>query len=121
MVADRNTLNPRERPRVIPGITERVKTGCGDIYVTVNHDEQGPCEVITSLGKGGDCTLAQLEAIGRLISISLRAGVSYEAIIKTLRGIRCPSIAWEEGKAILSCADAIGSVLEHHLVSETEK
>lgn len=121
MAADRDTLNPRQRPDVTKGITERVQTGCGYIYVTVNNDEQGPCEVIATLEKSGGCASAQLEAIGRLISISLRAGVSYEAMVKTLRGIRCPSIAWEDGHAILSCADAISSVLEHRLVSETAK
>jgi len=108
------TLTPRERSKVTSGVTERVTTGCGYIYVTVNSDEQGICEVFSSLGKAGGCASAQLEAICRLISLALRSGVDVASVVRQLRGIRCPSIAWEEGKAILSCADAIASVLEKH-------
>ena len=113
--AEGEALVPRKRPRTTAGLTERVSTGCGHIYVTVNKDERGICEVFSSLGKAGGCASAQLEAISRLISLSLRAGVDPVSIIKHLRGIRCPSIAWEEGHAILSCPDAIGSVLEKEL------
>jgi ribonucleoside-diphosphate reductase alpha chain len=56
--------------------------------------------------------MAQIEATSRLISQALRAGVDIDVIVRQLRGIRCPSIAWEDGKSVLSCADAIASVLE---------
>ena len=105
---------PRKRSKVTSGITERVTTGCGYIYVTVNSDEQGIFEVFSTLGKTGGCASAQLESISRLISLALRSGVEVASIVRQLRGIRCPSIAWEEGKSILSCADAIASVLEKH-------
>lgn len=110
--AEGEAIVPRRRARTTTGVTERVSTGCGHIYVTVNKDERGICEVFSSLGKAGGCASAQLEAISRLISLCLRSGVEPSAIVKHLRGIRCPSIAWEEGHAILSCPDAIGSVLE---------
>jgi len=105
---------PRKRAKITTGITERVTTGCGYIYVTVNSDERGICEVFSTLGKAGGCASAQLEAISRLISLALRSGIDVASIVRQLRGIRCPSIAWEEGKAVLSCADAIASVLEKH-------
>lgn len=106
---------PRQRPKVTQGITERVNTGCGYIYVTVNFDDQGICEVFSSLGKAGGCASAQLEATSRLISLALRSGIEVNSIAKQLRAIRCPSVSWEQGKLVLSCADAIASVLEKYI------
>jgi ribonucleoside-diphosphate reductase alpha chain len=114
-------LTPRKRAKITSGVTERVTTGCGYIYVTVNSDEHGICEVFTTLGKAGGCASAQLEATSRLISLTMRSGVDVASVVKQLRGIRCPSIAWEEGKSILSCADAIASVLEKQLSGEKPK
>lgn len=115
---EKGNLVPRVRPRLTQGLTERVSTGCGHIYVTVNSDEHGICEVFSSLGKAGGCASAQLEAICRLISLALRSGIDVSSIVKHLRGIRCPSIAWEKGHAVLSCPDAIGSVLEKQIAGE---
>jgi ribonucleoside-diphosphate reductase alpha chain len=112
---------PRKRSKITTGITERVTTGCGYIYVTVNSDERGICEVFSTLGKAGGCASAQLEATCRLISLALRSGVDVASVVRQLRGIRCPSIAWEEGKSILSCADAIASVLEKHISGDDNK
>ncbi len=112
-------LAPRKRPKVTTGVTERVNTGCGYIYVTVNFDSRGISEVFSTLGKAGGCAAAQLEAISRLTSLALRSGIDVDSIVKHLRGIRCPSIAWEQGHAILSCADAIASVLEKYISEKT--
>ncbi|MCK5242384.1 TSCPD domain-containing protein [bacterium] len=106
-------LEPRDRPEVVSGITEKIKTGCGNYYITMNHDEKGLFEVFTQMGKSGGCAAAQSEAIARLISLALRADVNPEAIIKNLRGLRCSSPAWSAGGMVLSCPDAVGLAMEN--------
>jgi ribonucleoside-diphosphate reductase alpha chain len=111
-------LTPRKRPTETKGTSTKVSTGCGSLYITVNYDDKGIFEVFSTLGKSGACATAQLEAICRLITLALRSGVDVASVVKQLRGIRCPSISWEGGKSVLSCADAIASVLEKHIGSE---
>ncbi|MEM4216929.1 MAG: vitamin B12-dependent ribonucleotide reductase [Candidatus Methanomethylicaceae archaeon] len=104
-------ITPRPRPDITEGTTSRVNTGCGKLYVTVNKDNYGVCEVFAHIGKAGGCAYAQTEALGRLVSLALRAGIAVEVIAKQLIGIRCPSPAWNNGASILSCADAVGKIL----------
>ncbi|NPA94695.1 MAG: vitamin B12-dependent ribonucleotide reductase [Thermodesulfobacteria bacterium] len=104
-------IAPRPRPRRTHGITERVRTGCGNLYVTINWDDDDFCEVFAQMGKAGGCAACQIEAETRLISLALRSGVSPKAIIKQLSGIRCPSPSWDEGKQVLSCPDGVAKVL----------
>ena len=119
--ADGAGLKMRKRPKRTTAFVEKVTTGCGDMYVTVASDDQGMCEVFVSLGKAGGCASAQLEGIGRLVSMALRSGVDPAEVVRMLKGIRCPSIAWEDGKSVLSCADAIASVLEKAISGSAAK
>ena len=105
-------LQPRARPYVTRGSTQRLETGCGHLYVTINEDDRGLCEVFTQMGKSGGCTASQAEAVGRLISLALRSGIEPEVIVKQLKGIRCPSPLWQPGGMVLSCSDAVAKALE---------
>ena len=107
-------ISPRPRPPVIIGTTTKIATGCGNLYITINEDEQGqPFEVFMHMGKAGGCAMSQLEAIGRLLSLALRSGIEISSIVEQLRGIRCPSPSWEKGGRIFSCSDAIARAIEH--------
>ncbi len=101
---------PRPRPAVTTGFTERVKIGCGNLYITVNYDENGICEVFTSTGKAGGCP-SQSEATARLVSVALRSGITVDEIYDQLKGIRCPSTIRQQGMSCTSCPDAIAKVV----------
>lgn len=104
-------MKPRKRPETTQGVTFKVATGCGSLYVTVNRDDIGICEVFAKMGKSGGCQSAYLDAIARVISASLRAGVASEDLTSMLRGISCPSPIYDNGRQTLSCPDAIAYVL----------
>jgi ribonucleoside-diphosphate reductase alpha chain len=111
----REVRAPRLRPEITSGMTQRLETGCGHLYVTINCDDLGPCEVFTQMGKVGGCASAQLEGIARLTSLALRASVKPESIIKQLKGIRCINPMLSKGKTISSCSDALAQSLETFL------
>lgn len=103
---------PRPRPDVVFGSTQRINTGCGSIYVTINSDETNePFELFTQIGKAGGCAASQTESIGRLVSLALRAGIDIDEIRGQLMGISCHQPAWEKGARISSCADAISKAM----------
>ncbi len=109
------TKKVRKRKRVVHGITSKVGTGCGQLYVTINEDEEGPLEVFARLGRSGGCAASQTEAIGRLISLAMRAGISVDEILEQLEGIRCPAPLWQPEGLVLSCPDAIAKAIKKHV------
>ncbi|MCF7858840.1 MAG: vitamin B12-dependent ribonucleotide reductase [Candidatus Cloacimonetes bacterium] len=118
--ANGHRVAPRERPEITTGLTQRIETGCGHLYITINSDEKGACEIFTQMGKVGGCASAQLEAIARLTSLLLRSNVKVSAIARQLKGIRCPSPMWNNGEIVTSCADSIAKSLETFLELDTD-
>jgi ribonucleoside-diphosphate reductase alpha chain len=117
----RERLVPRSRPTVTSGRTYKMVTGCGNLYVTINQDDKGLCEVFTHIGKAGGCAAAQSEAVSRMVSLALRSGVDVDSVIKQLGGIRCASPRISQDGTIMSCPDAIGKALSKHLGKEPPK
>ena len=115
-------LTPRQRPEIMQGMTYKVTTGYGNLYVTINEDEgSDPFEVFATIGKTGGFFAAKTEAVCRLVSLALRSGIKPEDIVDQIKGIRGPSPVWYNGGQILSLPDAIGQVLERHLKKEQPK
>ena len=81
------TPTPRGRPIITNGVTRRIRTGEGSLYITINEDQEGLCEVFTTIGKAGGNAAAQSEAISRLISLALRSGVNPTSVVRQLKGI----------------------------------
>lgn len=107
-------FSPRPRPEITTGFTEKMKIGCGNLYITVNYDDEGICEVFTNTGRAGGCP-SQSEATSRLVSIALRSGIDADSLIEQLKGIRCPSTIRQQGMMATSCPDAIARVISEVL------
>jgi len=101
-----------DRPETLFGFTTKIKTGYGHLYVTVTEYEGRPFEVFATIGKSGRSTTAKTEAIGRLVSLALRAGVTVDKIVDQLKGIGGEHPIFQDGGLVLSIPDAIARVLE---------
>ncbi len=116
-------IQPRKRPEIVQGLTYKIRTGYGNMYVTINNDEKGdPFEVFAHIGKTGGFFAAKAEAICRLVSLALRSGIEPKEIIDDLKGIRGPSPIWGTGGVmVLSMPDAIGQLLEKHINQKNQQ
>jgi ribonucleoside-diphosphate reductase alpha chain len=103
----------RSRPELLRGTTRRLETPLGTLYVTVTEDEKGqPFEVFMSLGKAGGALMADVEALGRLISLALRSGIPMKEIYRQLRGISSDRTIGLGANKVLSVPDAVGIAIE---------
>ncbi len=111
------TAKPREvkeRPESLTGFTQKIKTGYGNLYVTVNMMDGKPFEVFAQIGKSGHSTMADTEAICRLISLAMRTGIPVHKVVEQLKGIGGSSPVFGNGGLISSIPDAIAQVLHKH-------
>ncbi|WP_438267170.1 LAGLIDADG family homing endonuclease [Halorussus salilacus] len=112
----------RPRPDVLHGITQRIDTGYGKLYVNINEDDRGrPFELFANIGNSGGFTASFTESLAKTISTALRSGVDPEEIADELQGIRSPKVAWDKGEQINSIPDAIGTAMRRYLDGEVEK
>ena len=102
----------KERPETLNGFTTKIRTGYGHLYVTVTEYEGQPFEVFATIGKSGRSTTAKTEAIGRLVSLALRSGVTVDKIVNQLKGIGGEYPIFQNGGLVLSIPDAIAKLLE---------
>ncbi len=103
----------RSRPDLLKGATRRIESPLGTMYVTITEDDKGqPFEVFMSLGKAGGALMADVEAIGRLISLALRSGVPLLEIYRQLRGISSDRAVGLGPNKVMSVPDAIGIAIE---------
>ena len=110
------------RPDSLSGVTQRVETGYGKLYVTINEDENGrPFELFANIGHSGGYTNSFTEALAKVISTALRSGFDPEEIVDELHGTRSPKVAWDKGEQIQSIPDAIGTALRRYLDDEIDK
>jgi ribonucleoside-diphosphate reductase alpha chain len=118
-VKHQRRLHKRTRPQALHGTTRKMRSPLGELYVTVNEDEDGqPFEVFATLGKAGGAAMAHAEAIGRLISLALRSGIPIHDVINQLRGISCDRAVGLGPNKVLSMPDAIGQVLQLHMAEK---
>ena len=113
-------ITPMDRPQELLGITSRVRTGRGNLYVTVNMAGNKPFEIFTTHGKAGGNDAAMAEAVSRVASLCLRSGLDPKEVISQLRGIT-DIPAWDEGTLVRSVPDALATVLDKVISNETKE
>ncbi|WP_336325280.1 adenosylcobalamin-dependent ribonucleoside-diphosphate reductase [Halovenus sp. HT40] len=113
----------QSRPDVLHGITQRIDTGYGKLYVNINEDpkEDRPFELFANIGNSGGFTASFTEALAKTISTALRSGVDPNEIADELQGIRSPKVAWDKGEQIQSIPDAIGTAMRRYLDGDVER
>ena len=120
---ERDFAQKQSRPDVLHGITQRIDTGYGKLYVNINEDpkEDRPFELFANIGNSGGFTASFTESLAKTISTALRSGVDPREIADELQGIRSPKVAWDKGEQIQSIPDAIGTAMQRYLDGDVER
>jgi ribonucleoside-diphosphate reductase alpha chain len=106
---------------VLHGYTRNIKAPEGTANITVNSDEEGPLEVFVNVGRAGSDVAALAEALGRLISLSLRIPSPMpqeerlREMVSQLRGIGGSRSVGFGPEQVRSLPDAVGKALNEHL------
>lgn len=116
--AGRSVSSVRKRPDTVQGFTQKVQTGLGAMYLTVNEVDGAPFEVFATIGKSGRSITAKAEAIGRLVSLALRSGVSVRDVVAQIKGIGGEHPVFRGKGLLLSIPDAIAWVLEKRYLQD---
>jgi len=118
----RRYAEKKARPDQLHGVTQRIETGYGKLYVTINEDPQTsePFELFANTGHSGGFTNSFTDALAKTISIALRSGVDPEEVIDKLQGVRSPKVAWDKGEQINSIPDAFGTALRRYVDDEID-
>lgn len=121
-MVDTISVSKAPRPKVIGGLTVKVMTGCGPLYVQMNWCNGKLFEVFATLGKTGGCAISQSEALTRSVTMGLRHGVPLAEYIRQFSNIRCPSPhPFPKDEAVWSCADALAKTLAKYGTMSVEE
>jgi ribonucleoside-diphosphate reductase alpha chain len=110
-----------ERPVKVEGATYRIVTPLGSAFITVNQDPKGnPFEVFIAIGKAGSEVAAMAEALGRMISTTLRFGnhkppiERAKEIVEQLQGIGGGRFVGFGPNKVRSLPDAVAKAISMH-------
>jgi len=120
---DEEFAEKQSRPDLLHGVTQRIDTGYGKLYVTINEDpeRERPFELFANTGNSGGFTGSFTEALAKTISVALRSGVDPAEIADKLQGIRSPKVAWDKGEQVNSIPDAFGTALRRYLDGDVDR
>ena len=103
----------RSRPEMLRSTSIKKETPLGVMFVHITEDDKGqPFEVFINLGKAGGSAMADAEALGRMVSLALRSGISLQQVHRQLRGISSDKAVGLGPNKVMSVPDAIGLALE---------
>jgi ribonucleoside-diphosphate reductase alpha chain len=112
-------LTKASRPKILEGVTVRVATGCGNMYITLNHDKAGKLfEIFATLGKSGGCAKSECESLTKAMTSGLRYGIPVEEFIDKLEGVVCQLPSYDDGVLIKSCSDAIAKTIKQYYLGQ---